>query len=72
MNLKVGYRILIAFAENKLLLNHREHALETGQEMGFLRKIRPVVETTMPLEDVARAHQLMEDGGHAGKIVLTV
>jgi hypothetical protein len=26
----------------------------------------------MPLDDVARAHQLMEDGGHAGKIVLTL
>ena len=35
-------------------------------------KVRPVVETTMPLEDVARAHQLMEDGAHAGKIVLTL
>ncbi|GAA1436198.1 NAD(P)H-quinone oxidoreductase [Mycobacterium cookii] len=35
-------------------------------------RIRPVVETTMPLEDVARAHQLMEDGAHAGKILLTL
>lgn len=34
--------------------------------------IRPVVETTMPLDDVARAHQLMEDGSHSGKIVLTL
>ena len=34
--------------------------------------VRPVVETTMPLEDVARAHQLMEDGAPAGKIVLTL
>jgi putative PIG3 family NAD(P)H quinone oxidoreductase len=34
--------------------------------------IRPIVETTMPLADVARAHQLMEDGSHAGKIVLTL
>ena len=34
--------------------------------------IRPIIETTMPLEDVARAHQLMEDGGHAGKILLTL
>ena len=34
--------------------------------------VRPIVETTMPLEDVARAHQLMEDGAHAGKIVLTL
>ena len=34
--------------------------------------IRPIVETTMPLEDVARAHQLMEDGSHSGKIILTL
>jgi putative PIG3 family NAD(P)H quinone oxidoreductase len=34
--------------------------------------IRPIVETTMPLEDVARAHQLMEDGTHSGKIILTL
>ena len=34
--------------------------------------IRPIVETTMPLEDVARAHQLMEDGSHSGKILLTL
>lgn len=34
--------------------------------------IRPIVENTMPLEEVATAHQLMEDGGHTGKIVLTL
>ncbi|HEY0644227.1 MAG TPA: NAD(P)H-quinone oxidoreductase [Nocardioides sp.] len=34
--------------------------------------VRPVVETTMPLEDVARAHQLMDDGAHSGKILLTL
>ena len=34
--------------------------------------VRPIVETTLPLEDVARAHQLMEDGGRTGKIVLTL
>ena len=34
--------------------------------------IRPIVETTLPLEDVARAHRAMEDGGHAGKFVLTL
>lgn len=33
-------------------------------------RIRPIVETTMPLEDVARAHRLMEDGAHSGKILL--
>ncbi|GAA1910896.1 NAD(P)H-quinone oxidoreductase [Nocardioides hwasunensis] len=35
-------------------------------------KVRPIVEATMPLEDVARAHELMETGGHAGKFVLTL
>jgi putative PIG3 family NAD(P)H quinone oxidoreductase len=35
-------------------------------------QVRPIVETTMPLEDVEKAHRLMEDGGHAGKIVLTL
>lgn len=34
-------------------------------------RVRPVVHETMPLSDVARAHQLMEDGGHSGKILLT-
>ncbi|GAA5114339.1 NAD(P)H-quinone oxidoreductase [Alloalcanivorax gelatiniphagus] len=34
--------------------------------------IRPIVEATMPLEDAARAHQLMEKGGHAGKFLLTL
>jgi putative PIG3 family NAD(P)H quinone oxidoreductase len=34
--------------------------------------VRPIVHTTMPLEDVAAAHELMESGDHTGKIVLTV
>ncbi len=34
--------------------------------------VRPVVHTTMPLDAAARAHALMEDGGHVGKILLTV
>ncbi|MCW2813601.1 MAG: ppsC [Nocardioides sp.] len=34
--------------------------------------IRPVVEQTMPLEEVRRAHELMDAGSHTGKIVLTL
>src|SRR4051812_28895548 len=34
--------------------------------------VRPVVHGTMPLEEVAAAHALMEQGDHTGKIVLTV
>lgn len=33
--------------------------------------VRPVVHTTVPLEDVADAHRLIEAGGNIGKIVLT-
>jgi putative PIG3 family NAD(P)H quinone oxidoreductase len=33
--------------------------------------VRPVVHTTMALEDVAAAHALMESSDHIGKIVLT-
>jgi putative PIG3 family NAD(P)H quinone oxidoreductase len=33
--------------------------------------VRPVVHTTLPLAEAARAHQLMEDSDHVGKIVLT-
>lgn len=35
-------------------------------------RVRPIVEATLPLEEVARAHRLMDDGGRAGKIVLTL
>jgi putative PIG3 family NAD(P)H quinone oxidoreductase len=34
--------------------------------------VRPVVHRTMPLEEVAAAHALMESGEHSGKILLTV
>jgi putative PIG3 family NAD(P)H quinone oxidoreductase len=34
--------------------------------------VRPIVHRTMPLEEVAAAHQLMESGDHTGKIVLTL
>ena len=34
--------------------------------------VRPIVSTTMPLEEVAAAHALMESGDHTGKVVLTL
>lgn len=34
--------------------------------------VRPVVHATLPLEEAARAHALMEAGEHTGKILLTV
>jgi len=33
--------------------------------------VKPVVHATLPLEKVAEAHRMMEDGEHVGKILLT-
>jgi NADPH2:quinone reductase len=33
-------------------------------------KIRPIVAERIPLEEAARAHELLERGGYAGKVVL--
>jgi putative PIG3 family NAD(P)H quinone oxidoreductase len=35
-------------------------------------RVRPVVNGTMPLEEVRAAHELMESGDHTGKILLTL
>lgn len=35
-------------------------------------KVKPIVHDTLPLSDVARAHEALEAGEHIGKIVLTV
>ncbi|MBD8868111.1 NAD(P)H-quinone oxidoreductase [Nocardioides donggukensis] len=34
-------------------------------------RVRPIVHATMPLEDAAEAHRMLEAGEHVGKIVLT-
>jgi putative PIG3 family NAD(P)H quinone oxidoreductase len=34
--------------------------------------VRPVIHTTFPLKEAAKAHELMESSAHTGKIVLTV
>jgi len=36
------------------------------------RKIKPVIHTVFPLEQAARAHELMESSTHVGKIMLQV
>jgi putative PIG3 family NAD(P)H quinone oxidoreductase len=35
-------------------------------------RVRPIVERTVPLEEVRAAHELMESGEHTGKILLTL
>jgi putative PIG3 family NAD(P)H quinone oxidoreductase len=34
--------------------------------------VKPIIHTTLPLEDAAEAHRMMEAGEHIGKIVLTI
>ncbi len=34
--------------------------------------IRPIVDRTLPLEDVVAAHRRMDEGAHTGKIILTL
>ncbi len=36
------------------------------------RTIRPIVDATFPLLDAAKAHARLDEGGHIGKIILTV
>lgn len=35
-------------------------------------RVRPMVHDTVPLEEAARAHRILEDGDHIGKVVLTL
>ncbi len=35
-------------------------------------RIRPVIDSTFPLAEAAEAHRRMDEGGHVGKIVLTM
>jgi NADPH:quinone reductase-like Zn-dependent oxidoreductase len=35
-------------------------------------KVREIVDTTVPLDDVRHAHELMESGTHSGKILLVM
>lgn len=39
--------------------------IETG-------RMKPIIDTTLPLADAAKAHALMESSSHIGKIILTV
>ena len=52
----------------RIVADVREHLwplLESG-------KVRPVIDQRIPMADAARAHRLLEDSGHVGKILLTV
>jgi len=44
----------------------------TVMHLLFKGKLRAVIDSTHPLEDVRAAHVALESGDHFGKIVLTV
>jgi putative PIG3 family NAD(P)H quinone oxidoreductase len=35
-------------------------------------RVRPVLDRTLPVADAARAHRVLEESGHVGKVILTV
>jgi len=47
------------------LQNHVWSVIESGH-------IAPAIAATFPIDDVVKAHQLMESNEHMGKIVLTL
>ena len=40
-------------------------------DLALAGKMKPVIADTFPLPDAAKAHEFMERGGYAGKVVLT-
>jgi NADPH:quinone reductase-like Zn-dependent oxidoreductase len=34
--------------------------------------VKPLIDATFPMEDAAKAHELMEKSSHIGKIILTL
>jgi NADPH2:quinone reductase len=73
-NLLIGYEGMVA---PQVLGNHRARLaqtriLEQGARLIEQQKISVVVGETLPLEQAARAHALIDEGHTQGKIVLTV
>ena len=58
--------------QQSYLGSHYGTAAELSDALQFVKRglIRPVVMTTLPLEDVAQSHDLLEHDAAVGKIVL--
>ena len=63
------------------LLTPRSDAYKASLTQEFIKnvlpffedgRIKPIIDTTFPLEDVAKAHQYMEDNKNIGKLILEV
>ena len=66
----------IAIAEGKKIINMLASAnrkdLEVVRQMVDAGEVRPVVERSYPLADVAKAISYMEEGHPFGKIVISI
>lgn len=63
-----GLRARPVEQKSAIVAQVREHVwplVESGQ-------IRPIVEAEIPMAEAARAHELLEAGGHVGKVLLTL
>lgn len=69
-NLNAAYRknITVHF----LFLERESYKLDYLKTLLEREQIKPVVDSVMPLEEVAKAHEKLEKGGVRGKIVLRV
>lgn len=56
-------------AEKAILANSLRSKVWPMLESGI---VRPIIHTTFPLKEAARAHRLMESSAHIGKIILTI
>lgn len=66
-------RVPLSPGMEKFPHTHNDWYRETLTELLDLAatgKIKPVVADRIPLADAARAHELLERAGHAGKVVL--
>ena len=73
-NLGISFTLMLTpmLQDLPVARRHQGEILNRCAELITNGKLRPVVSTTLPLAEAARAHQLVEAGHVQGKIVLTM
>lgn len=60
------------FTVHMLFLERARHYLDGMRRLVERGQLEPVIDSVLPLEDVAKAHEMVEEGGLTGKVVLDV
>jgi NADPH:quinone reductase-like Zn-dependent oxidoreductase len=60
------------FTVHLLFLERQRRSLDGLRRLAERDRLEPVVDSVLPLEDVAEAHEMVEGGGLEGKVVLNV